>query len=184
MSGELVYLDAGVLVNLCATKRADEILREGPYQYAIVGEMREEPLTYWAEALEPLAEPPQSERLPFDRLIQNNALALHPFSFEQCGETFIDFAVTFRDVQAMMLALAVTNHAAIATDDRYIRRELRRFVPTIPVLSTLSLLHAWQGKLHISDQDMQLLMQLIAKRAFFIPVEDDPLAPWWNRLVR
>jgi hypothetical protein len=184
MNGELVYLDAGVLVNLCATKRAEEILLAGPYRCAVVEKMREEPLSFWAEALEAGSEQPQSERLPFDTLVHHNALELHEFVFEQCGETFINFAVAFCDVQAMMLAMAVTNLAPVATDDRRIRRELRQLTPTVQVLSTLSLLQSWQQKLHLSDQEMQLLARLVTRRALFNPAEDDPLASWWRELVK
>ncbi len=177
-----LYLDRGVLLNLCATGYAVEILRALPYQCTVLEDICQSPLFLWTQSQggEELLE---REEIAIAPLVSTGVLRVEHFEREQYKQAFVAFALHIRDRQAAMLAIAEQSDAALALDDKCTRRVLRRLAPHLLVISTLTCLYTWQMNVEIPDADMRAILKDVVHRAQFTPPDDDPLCGWWQGIV-
>ena len=177
-----LYLDGGVLLNLCATGHAVEILRALPYQCAILEDICQTPLFLWTQSNggEELLE---REEIAIAPLVSAGVLRVEHFEREQYKQAFVIFALRIRDRQAALLALVEQSDAALALDDKCTRRVLHRLAPHVLVISTLTCLYTWQMNVELPDGDLRAILIDVAHKAQFTPLDDDPLCGWWQRIV-
>jgi hypothetical protein len=181
-SSKTLYLDRGVLLNLCATGHAVEILRALSYQCAVLDDIYPSPLFLWTQSHggEELLE---CQEIAIAPLVSAGVLSVEHFEREQYKQAFVAFALHIPDRQAALLALAEQSDAALALDDKCTRRVLHRLAPHQPVISTLTCLYTWQVSAEIPDVDMRSIVRDVAQRAQFTPPDDDPLCGWWQGIV-
>ncbi len=177
-----LYLDRGVLLNLCATEHTVEILRALPYQFAVLEDMCQSPLFLYSQSQES-EELSSHQEISIAPLVSAGVLRVEHFEREQYKQAFLAFALHFPDRQAALLALAEQSDAALALDDKCTRRVLHRLAPNLLVISTLTCLYTWQVSTELPDVDMRSILRDVAHRAQFTPPEDDPLCGWWQGLV-
>lgn len=184
MSGDRsLYIDRGVLLNLCATGHMGDILKALPFRCIILDEMCQSPLMLWTNSQEDegLVE---HEGVSIASLVSAGVLEVEHFEQERYGQAFVAFASYIPDRQAALLTLAEQLDATLAVDDKRIRRVLHRLAPYVPIKSTLSCLYTWQMSLRLLDSQMQPILRKMAYRAQFTPSDGDPLLDWWQRIVR
>ena len=182
-SDNLLYIDRGVLTNLCATECAVEILQALPYCCATLNVVVEMPLFLWStsRAGEELSARTEA---PLISLLNSGVLEVHPAQRELYRQIFIVFACHFRDVQADLFTLATAHSATLAVDDGCTRRILHDIAPDLSLTSTLTLLQSWQIKHQLPDAVVQPALQSMAYKAQFMPLEDDPLLMWWEKIIK
>lgn len=177
-----LYLDRGVLLNLCATGRTVEVLRALPYQCTVLEDICQSPLFLWTQSHggEELLE---YEEITIDLLVSAGVLRVEHFVRERYKQAFVAFALHIRDRQAALLAIAEQRNGVLALDDKCTRRVLHRLAPHVPVISTLTCLYTWQMSGELPDTDMQAILKDVANKAQFTPPEDDPLYAWWQGIM-
>lgn len=178
-----LYIDRGVILNLCATGRIVEILETLPYRCTVLDDVCQTPLLLCTNTQED-EEPLEREEISMASLVSTGVLEVEHFEQERYRQAFVAFAFHIRDRQAALLTVAEQRSATLAVDDKCIRRVLHRLAPYVPVMSTLTCLYTWQMKLQLPDADMRTTLRNMAHQAQFTPSDDDSLFAWWQRLVR
>jgi len=184
MSGDRsLYIDRGVLLNLCATGYVGDILKALPFRCTILDDVCQSPLMLWTNPQEDegLLE---HERVSIASLVSSGVLEVEHFEQERYRQAFVAFASYIPDRQAALLTLAEQLHATLAVDDKHTRRALDRLAPYIPIQSTLSCLYIWHVDLQLLDAQMQPILRNMAYQAQFTPPDGDPFLDWWQRIVR
>jgi hypothetical protein len=174
---ETVILDACCTLNLCATARAQEILRDLPQRFTVGPRARGEAL--W------LAVPDSEEREPVDLepLIRGGVLTEEALHGPEEEALFIEFGVSLADGEAEAAAIALSRGYTFATDDRKARRAVTERHPAVRLSATLGLLHEWQLEAQPSDSEMADALRRIAQRATYRPRRLGPLYEWWSRFT-
>lgn len=177
-----LYFDIGVLLNLLVTARAKEIIRSLPYTCAIIEEIKNTPIFLWKSA--------SSQETPIERYsvsleayIYEHIIDVHRYDERRNLACYLQFASNVPTKQAALLTLVVTNRAVLVSDDVRTRTVLHTISPDTPLLSTLDILHLWQEYVVLSDDEMRAVSRTLQDQAQFIPLNDDPLLPWWKRIL-
>jgi hypothetical protein len=174
---DTVILDACCTLNLAATGRSAEILRQLPYRFCLGPRVRGEALY--------LAVPDSEEREAvelkpfFDAgLLVEEALA------EAVEEAlFVEFGASVADGESEAAALAVNRGYILATDDRKARRVVVERHASLRLTNTLELLREWQQTAGPPDGLLRDALQLISTRATYRPRPTHPLWDWWIGLT-
>jgi hypothetical protein len=174
---ETIILDACCTLNLAATNRMEEILRELPKRFAVGPRARGE--AQW------LANPESEERDPveLEPLIQRGVLFEESLLGSEEEALFIEFGAKLADGEAEAAALAVSRSFILATDDRKAGRVAAERHPTVRLTSTLELLHEWQLTAQPSDAEVADTLRRISERATYRPRHVHPLYHWWKSLI-
>ena len=174
----LVPLDACCLLNLCATRQPENILRTLPLR-AAVAEMAAGEVRFLRRGG---AGPDANGRDAIDLqpLISSGLLTLLRLETDQEIATFVQFAADLDDGEAMTIALALRRGLAVATDDRKALKLLARYAPHLPTFTTAGLLHQWAGIQQPSLEELRRVLLDVQERARFAPGRHDPLQGWWQ----
>lgn len=169
-----VVLDACCTLNLSATGRLEQILRELPFEFLIGRRARTE--AQWLE------NPDSEERevVTLDPCFAEGLLS----EVSLCGEAeeaiFVVLSACMHDGEAEAAAVAASRGWAFATDDRKARRMLGKMHPTLRLSTTQELLFHWYRDAHPSDAEVAEALRRIEERATYRPPRADPLTRWWN----
>ena len=179
----LLILDASCLLNLFATEKLREIVTASRNSFAVADYMlEEEALFIWTQqsADQPL------ENLPVDLepLIEDGLIAVMSLESSEEVETFVDFAVSIDDGEAITAALAVHRACAVATDDRKARRVIGEQAPSVSLVSTLDLLKEWAETTQIPTAELRPMMEAMESGASYTPGSRNPLFEWWLEILR
>jgi predicted nucleic acid-binding protein len=132
--------------------------------------------------LRPLEAQGQPEHVDLQPLITTGVLT--PCQIEGSAEEdlYVNYALELDDGEAMSLAIAQSRHLVLATDEKKARRIARENVPQLSIISTAEIIRAWaEGR---NPSDVTIALNSILTRARFRPADSDPLAPWWNKMLR
>jgi hypothetical protein len=176
----VVILDACVLINLLASGRAEAILSDDQYRFAVCSIVKRESVSL--RSVDSAAPP---EEVILDPFCESGCLdVLEPSGGEE--ETlYVDYAVQVDDGEAMSLALAHSRGLLLATDDRKARRLfLEELGDAARLLTTAAILKAWAKKSRVAGQDLRGVLVRVTQRGRFFPPADDPDYDWWSDAVR
>src|SRR5260370_12113449 len=126
-----LYIDRGVLLNLCATGHVGDILKALPFRCIILDDVCQSHLMLWTNIPEDkgLLE---HETISIDSLVNSGVLEVEHFEQERFRQAFVAFASYIPDRQAALLTLAEQLDATLAVDDKRTRKVLHQLAPYVP----------------------------------------------------
>ncbi len=98
--------------------------------------------------------------------------------------TFVDFAISIDDGEAITAALALHRDSALATDDRKARRVIAEQAPSVDLASTLDLLSNWVEVAHVSAAELRSVFEAMISSASYVPGRRNPHFDWWHEVMR
>ena len=176
----VLLMDASCLLNLYATGRVTDIAAALPWQMAVVEYVLEHE-TLYIRSMGGSEESEATVPVDLSPLIETGLLLV--VRLEGPGEQshFVELAADLDDGEAMTGAMAINRGFAVAIDDCKARRVLGEKAPEPRLLSTLELLHLWNGA--APDQEVGRALQAMRYGARYVPGNRDPLYGWWRDLV-
>src|SRR5260370_7472356 len=114
MSGDRsLYIDRGVLLNLCATGYVGDILKALPFRCIILDDVCQSPLMLWTNPQEDegLLE---HERVSIASLVSSGVLEVEHFEQERYRQAFVAFASYIPNSQPPLLTLPDHLHPPLA----------------------------------------------------------------------
>lgn len=171
-----LVLDTGGLLALHATERLAEILAfwtENALVTSIV----------LSEAIHLRDDIDRTQRVEIDwgpYLVGGTFNVIEMDSTE--AELFAQFAAANLDNgESSVLAVALNRGHAAALDDKKAIREAQ--ASSIHAITTPQLMYQWATELSVPDAEVGLALQLIERRANFLPRRANPHHAWWRGLV-
>ena len=179
----VLLLDASTLLNLYATGRLREIASAGPNRFAVAEYvLREEALFVWQQ--KSVDEAPEPVPLELSPLIEDGLIEVMTLHAGEEVETFVNFALSIDDGEAITGALAFHRGCAVATDDRKARRVIAERAPLVPLVSTLDLLSEWAETAQLPTRDVRQVMEAMRSSASYVPGPRDPRFEWWLAIMQ
>lgn len=173
-----LVLDACCYVNLFASGRIVDIVRDLPYRFGVVDVAQRE-VTYvrrggTGEDAQDLV-PIEWSALTGAGLID----VLTPTGdAEEAG--YVSLLSSLDDGEASTLAVAFNRGLGIATDERKARRLAAARAPHLPLRSTLELIREWCEQRALPDAEIAAVLRNVRERGRFVPPRGDPLTGWWH----
>lgn len=164
-------VDSSTLINLAATDLLGEVVRHISPNCYICRSIVEQECLYIRSA-----DGTQVEELRPGQWIEDGILSeCEPTDAER--ETFVTYAASLDDGEAMCLALASSRQLVVVIDDR----KGQRFAGEqgVPVITTSAIMEHW-GRSK-TPEEISAALRKIEARARFRPAEDDPNYEWWMR---
>lgn len=172
-------LDACVLINILASRRADEILTRSGYRFAICTVVSNESI--YLRSSDPKALP---EPVDLNALVHAKCLSVHGLEGSEEQALYVDYAAELDDGEAMTLALAFSRGLLVATDDRKARRIfLENTGDSTRLLSTTQVLKRWCESAALPPETIKELLREISVRGRFSPHSSDPEFLWWSKMI-
>lgn len=178
----LVPLDACCLLNLCATRRLEDILQALPFRAAATDRAAAE-VRYLRRGGSG-ADADERDLVDLQPLLAAGLLTILHLETEQEAARFVQLAAELDDGEAMTFALAIERGLTVATDDRKALRLLARVAPHLQAHTTAGLLQRWAALRQVSPSEQRQTLLDVQERARFAPNRDDPLQEWWETAVR
>ena len=179
----MLILDASTLLSLYATLRLRDIASTAPYRFAVAEYvLREEALFVWQ--WETNDDVPARVPLDVDPLIEDGLIEVMTLTAGEEEETFVNFAFSIDDGEAITAALAFHRGCAVATDDRKARRVIAERAPLVPLVSTLDLLSEWAETAQPSTKEVRQVMEAMRSGASYVPGCRDPRFEWWLAIMQ
>jgi hypothetical protein len=177
-----ILLDTCSILNLCATRRIDEILAAAEARFGVVDYVLRHEVLYLRRGG---AGEDADERDPIDLqpFVQAGLIEVVTLQGEVEAARFVDFSVDLDDGEAITCAIATVRGHHVATDDRKTIRLLASRNPPVTVVRTSELIKPWSDKRMIAGGELRTILAAIRERANFEPAADDPLRSWWVRIV-
>lgn len=178
-SRECVILDACCTINLYATGRMEEILARLPEQVAIAALVYEQETLYiGADPRDPL--PSEDEMINLQPFVERGLLLVISPKSDQENQTFVTFAASVDDGEAMTGAIAVHRNWAIGSDDGGAIRFFLRHTLPLPVITTPDLIKYWVDRVNLPQDQIRDVLQSVRVRARYEPGGRHPLCNWWR----
>ena len=172
-------LDACVLINILASGRAQEILTNSEYEFAVCTVVSKESI--YLRAVDPTGPP---DAVDLNGLVQAKCLSVHGLQGNEEKALYVDYAADLDDGEAMSLALAFSRGFLVATDDRKARRIfLEDTGDAARLLSTTQIVKKWSEKTGLSAAEVRELLREISARGRFSPHSGDPEFSWWSKAI-
>ena len=179
----VLILDASTLLNIYATGRLRDIASAASYRFAVAEYvLREEALFVWQ--CETDDDVPARVPLDLDPLIEDGSIELMTLHAGEEVETFVNFALSIDDGEAITAALALHRGCAVATDDRKARRVIAARAPLVPLVSTLDLLSEWAETAQLATKEVREVMEAMRSGASYVPGRRDPRFEWWLTIMQ
>lgn len=177
-----LYLDGGVLLNIFATGRAEEIVRASKYRCVTLSEVACERFAFVDSTMRTVESHVHSDTV-FD-ISTVPSLDIHQFDLREHQVEVVAFAVVFPDVYANLLAVASSKDAALATDDDCVRHLMRDMAPDIMLLDTPELMRNWQLRTSVSDHEVGQAVYRVTTLAQFEITKNHRLRVWWDERLQ
>ena len=180
----VLILDASTLLNLYATgktSRDSECRAKSIYAVAEYV-LREEALFVWRRDTDD--DVPARAPLDLDPLIEDGLIEVMTLTAGEEVETFVNFALSIDDGEAITAALAFHRGCAVGTDDRKARRVIAERAPLVPLVSTLDLLSEWAETAQLSTKEVWQVMEAMRSGANYVPGPRDPRFEWWLAIMQ
>jgi hypothetical protein len=185
ISPDNLYLDGGVLANLCVADEVAQILSALPYRCVLQPDMlsRRYPINDAnpATAETNINEDANGRYVEVRTLVDSGMLHMCPAWDSEHVRLVVDLSDRCSDRIAHLVAWALLCGGAIGSDDLRTKRLTEEHFPEIKLVTTPHLIQTWQRTYDISDDNVTLVIKQIRHRAFFSPPESDPFRDWWLR---
>lgn len=175
-----LFLDACCIINLAASGIQTEILDILPLQVWVADYVKgDEALWYYNgpdDAIETV-----KEHIDLDPLVEAGLLSIASIDSEEEAITFVTFAASLDDGEAMTGALAIHRGCVIATDERKGTNYFKRTAPGNQIVSTLELVKFWADQVQASHELLGSVLWSIRRKARYAPAAQHPLFNWWEK---
>jgi predicted nucleic acid-binding protein len=178
--GETAALDACVIINLCASRRVDEILADLPHTFVASGSVLADETLYVRRGGGG-EDAGEKDVLDLQPLISSGVLTLLSIAGEEEQADYVTLAAELDDGEAITIAIARNRRFGVATDDRKARRILAQSQTRI--YSTLQLLREWCEMRELTAAEISSLLMDVRDRGQFVPPRGDPEQVWWDAHV-
>lgn len=177
-----LYVDGGVLANLCVADNAAEILAALPYHCMLLPDMLHtcypiDNATHGAG--NPGDEEEHTQYVEVRVLVDQGVLHMCPTWDSDHMQFVVGLTDRFSDRAAHIVAWALVRGGAVGSDDPRTRRLTQEFFPEIRLVTTPELIQLWQHTTGVPADETRTVIQQIRQRAFFAPAASDPLHAWW-----
>ncbi len=165
-----IILDACCIINLYASRQFGHILEAIPASVAVA-------TYYGGPAEDVMQKEEQIDLLPYiDRGL------LLPVSPESEAEnvTYVNFAASLDDGEAITGAIAVHRNWAIGSDDRRAISLFAKEAPQLQRISTLELMKHWVDSTGLPADVVRSALRNVRFRAKYEPHSRHPLYHWWR----
>lgn len=177
-----MYVDCGVLANLCVADAAAQILATLPYRCVLLPNMLNLCYPIDDDASDPGDLNVEEERVRYVEvrtLVDEGRLHMCPTWDSDHMQLVVELSDRFSDSAARLIAWALARGGAVGSDDQRTRRLTEEFFPEIRLVTTPQLIQLWQQTTGLSDDEARVIIRQIRRRAFFSPAASDPLRGWW-----
>ena len=180
MASKLIAVDACVILNLLATRRAAELLR------ALDTSLIATPLA--AAQVQYLAGPPDEEGHPTrEKVDLADLMAGGHLEVKDVPapalELYVRCASDLHEADASSIALAAGFGIALATDDGLERKVAAREAPGLEIVGTLALLRRGSAAIGMNQGILVQLALDLRVRGNFLPPRQDPDREWYQKLL-
>ena len=189
ISSDSLYLDGGVLANLCVADSVAQILAAVPYRPVLLPDMLNRSYTIYDAApadVEPGAnkgnreiEEADARHVAVRNLVDRGVFHMCPAWDSEHMRLVVELSDRLSDRTAHLAAWVLLCGGTIGSDDRRTKWLIEEYFPGIQLVTTARLIHLWQQTTRLPDEDATRVIWQIQKRAFFVPPESDPLHDWW-----
>jgi hypothetical protein len=170
--------DACGLLNLAATRRAEDILSYLDVPSYVVQEVRNGEVLYLRSLPE---EDPMGKLVTVDLTPLLGAGLLQELMLDTVEQSlFVGFAASVDDGEARTAAVAVHCGWGMVIDDRATLRLLAAQSPPVSVLTTPVWVKFWADTTGASSHELGEVLRRIEVCAHFKPRKIDPLKVWWD----
>lgn len=180
---DCLYVDGGVLANLCVAENIAEILAVLPYQCMLLPSMLHLRYPINDDASSDTSVPGDEEEraryVEVQTLVNYGSLHMCPAWDSDHMQLVVGLTDRFSDRAAHLVAWALVSGGAVGSDDPRTRRLIEEFFPDIRLVTTPELIQHWQVTEAVPDDEARAVIQEIRHRAFFTPATCDPLRAWW-----
>jgi len=175
---ECIILDACCIINLYASRHFGNILEAIPSSVAVATYIREEALKIYGGPDEYVMQ--KEEQIDLQPFIDRGLLL--PVSPETEAEnvTYVNFATSLDDGEAITGAIAVHRNWAIGSDDRRAISFFAKEAPHLQRISTLELLKHWVDTTGLPADVVCNVLRNVRIRAKYVPHSRHPLYYWWQ----
>lgn len=177
----LLFVDACTWINLFATNRIRDILRQLPFHFAVSTYVATKEVLTIRVGQE--ADSSSVARLDLGELARDGYLSLLDIETKAEMIEFVRFAAELDEGEATTSALAVCRGAGMATDDRKALRVLARFAPQTWIRQTPELLRQWAALSETPDDDVREMLRAVRDSGRFYPPQESPEYEWWSKLL-
>jgi len=178
-SRECVILDACCIINLYSTGRIGEIIEALPEQVAIAAFVHEqETLHIGADPHDPRSS--EDELIDLRPFIERGLLLVVSPNSDQENQTFVTFAATVDDGEAITGAIAAHRNWAIGSDDGGAIRFFLCYTPPLHIITTPDLIKYWVDQVNLPPDQIRDVLQRVRMRARYEPGGKHPLCNWWR----
>ena len=179
-SQDCIILDACCIINLYASGQMGDILKSISKSVAVAAYVRDE------EALRIFGgqagnETEEYERIDLQPIIDRGLLRVVTPETEAENITFVNFAATLDDGEAITGAIALHRNWAIGTDDRKAISFFTQNMSHLQVISTLELIKYWVDTANPPLETICLALQKVRVRARYEPNLKHKLYLWWQK---
>jgi len=176
---DCIILDACCIINLYASRQFGNILKSLPISVVVATYVREE------EACKIYGGPDENvtqreEQIDLQPFIDSGLLILVSPDTEAENETYVDFAASLDDGEAITGALAVHRNWAIGSDDRRAISFFAKAAPLVQRISTLELIKYWADTPDLPPDVIRTALRNVRTRAKYEPHAKHPLYEWWR----
>jgi hypothetical protein len=167
------------VINLYATGRMGDILATLPEQVAVAAFVYEE------EALHIGADPSdpnlsEEELIDLQPFVEHGLLLVVSPKSDEENQTYISFAATLDDGEAITGAIALHRNWAIGSDDGGATRFFSRHTPPLHVITTPEIIQYWVDAITLPPDQIRAVLQRVRVRARYMPATKHPLYNWWS----
>lgn len=178
-----LYLDGGVLANLCVADAVEQILSAITYRPVLLPDLlnRKYPVNE-ADPGDPETDSNDEasvRHVEVRTLVDRGIFHPCPSWDSEHMRLVVELSDRLSDRMARLVAWALLCGSAIGSDDRRTRWLIEEHFPEIQLVTTPQLVQMWQVAQDLPDDDVALTIRQIRQRAFFVPPESDPLCGWW-----
>jgi predicted nucleic acid-binding protein len=159
-----IILDACCLINLCESGRTADILESIPAKVAVAQ------YVYDTEIL----------RCDLQSLVDNGLITLVNPETEFEETTYVNFAVSLDDGEAITGAIAVHRNWAIATDERKAQNVFSVAAAHLQVITTPELVKHWVDTYDPAPEEIRQVLRSIREQGKYQPNKRHLLYEWWE----
>jgi len=176
---ECIILDACCIINLYASRQFGHILGALPTSVAVSTYVQEK------EALKIYGGPDEhvmqrEEQIDLQPFIDRGLLTAVSPESEAENVTYVNFAASLDDGEAITGAIAVHRNWAMGSDDRKAISFFAKAAPHLQMLSTLELMKQWVDTTDVPADIVYAALRNVRTRAKYEPHSKHPLHHWWR----
>jgi len=176
---DCVILDACCIINLYASGRMGDILRSLASSAAVAAYVRdEETIRIYSGSSE---QAKKYEMINLEPFIACNLLTIVSPESRAENNTFVRFAATLGNGEAVTGAIALHRNWSICSDDRKAVAFFARNTPHLQLISTLELVKHWVDTSDVSFAIVHEALHNMRIQARYAPIANHKLYGWWKR---